>query len=258
MPTTSPTTSIPTSPIRVRARPGGDHDHHQLDLDGHGRQPPRPGRLVGAAIEVEPCSGARRVQVTTEVQNLGLGASPSSSVFFVLTGQTGSLTDAIFLGETTIPALAPGAAQQISQTITLPVRLPSGVSLGSVGYARIEVLTNPENDFDESIYSNGDFAVAAVHRAAPRQRDHRADRTGGRDAPLDSGSWRSSPRTRPRSPPPKSSRPGSRRETPRSPPKKLHRKVGKGGLNIAKAAVSVGEEITKLPNQVYDAIKRSV
>ncbi len=42
------------------------------------------------------------------------------------------------------------------------------------------------------------------------------------------------------------------------PAKKLHRKVGKGGLNIAKAAVSVAEEITKLPTQVYDAIKRSI
>jgi hypothetical protein len=34
--------------------------------------------------------------------------------------------------------------------------------------------------------------------------------------------------------------------------------VGKGGLNIAKAGVSVGEEITKLPTQVYDALKRSL
>ena len=42
------------------------------------------------------------------------------------------------------------------------------------------------------------------------------------------------------------------------PPKKLHRKVGTGGLNIAKASLSVGEEITKLPNQVYEAIKRSI
>ena len=95
------------------------------------------------------------VQVSTEVQNLGQGASPASTVFFVLTGQTGSLTDAIFLGETTIPALASGAAQPINQTVALPIRLPSGVTLGSVGYARIEVLTNPENDFDESIYTNG-------------------------------------------------------------------------------------------------------
>ena len=108
-------------------------------------------------------------------------------VFFVLTGQTGSLTDAIFLGETTIPALAPGATQQINQTLALPVRLPAGVSLGSVGYARIEVLTNPENDFDESIYYQRRLTVAAVHRAAPRQRDHRADHAGRRDAPLDSG-----------------------------------------------------------------------
>ena len=78
-------------------------------------------------------------------KNLGQGSSPSSSVFFVLTGQSGSMADAIFLGETTIPALAPGASVPINQTIALPVRLPSGVSLNSVGYARIEVLTNPEN-----------------------------------------------------------------------------------------------------------------
>ena len=41
-------------------------------------------------------------------------------------------------------------------------------------------------------------------------------------------------------------------------PSKLHRRVGKGGLNIAKATVSVGTEITKLPTQVYDALKRSL
>jgi hypothetical protein len=43
-----------------------------------------------------------------------------------------------------------------------------------------------------------------------------------------------------------------------NPNKKLHRRGGEGGINIAKASVSVGEEIAKLPNQVYDAIKRSV
>ena len=95
------------------------------------------------------------IQATTEIQNLGAGAAPASTLFFILTGQTGSLTDAIFLGQTTVPALASGASQQVSQTLQLPIRLPAGVTLGSVGYARIEVLTNPENTIDESIYSNG-------------------------------------------------------------------------------------------------------
>ena len=124
---------------------------------------------------------------STEVQNLGQGASPSSSVFFVLTGQTGSLTDAIFLGETTIPALAPGASAPISQTITLPVRLPSGVSLGSVGYARIEVLTNPENDFDESIYSNGASLSEPFIVRLPGNATTVPHGKGRRHAPIDPG-----------------------------------------------------------------------
>ena len=125
-------------------------------------------------------------QASTEVQNVGAGPAPPSTVFFILTGQSGSLTDAIFLGETTIPALASGASQQINQTLQLPITLPAGVTLNSVGYARVEVLTNPENDFNESVYSNGGALIAAVHRQAAGQRHDRADFAGRGHAPLDS------------------------------------------------------------------------
>ena len=147
------------------------------------------------------------VQVSTEVQNLGAGASPASKVFFILTGQSGSLVGAIFLGQTTIPALASGASQSLTQTIALPIRLPTGVSLGSIGYARIEVVTNPENSFDESIYTNG-ASLSPSHSSCgspamrPPCQPHRPPERSRR-----SSNWRSNPRTRPRSPPPKKSQP---------------------------------------------------
>ena len=42
---------------------------------------------------------------------------------------------------------------------TLPTRLPAGVTLGSVGYARIAVIVDPENVVNESIYGNNDVTL---------------------------------------------------------------------------------------------------
>ena len=197
------------------------------------------------------------VGLTTEVQNLGAGASPASKVFFVLTGQSGSLTDAIFLGQTTIPALASGGAQTINQTIALPIRLPAGVSLGSVGYARIEVLTNPENDFDESIYSNGDaLSEPFIVRLPGNATTVPTTQAPGKLPTIQQLNTRSANKAKVASAEKVAAKVAARVAS--KPPKKLHRKVGKGGLNVAKASVNVGEEITKLPNQVYDAIKRSI
>jgi hypothetical protein len=197
------------------------------------------------------------VQVTTEIQNLGLGASPASSMFLILTGQTGSLTDAIFLGETPVSALAPGASQQISQTVALPIRLPSGVSLGSVGYARIEVLTNPENDFDESIFSNGAaLSQPFIVRLPGSATTVPTAKAAGTLPTIQELAIQSQNKAKAVEAKKVAARVAAR--TASKPPKKLHRKIGKGGLNIAKTSLSVGEEITKLPNQVYDALKRSL
>jgi CARDB len=197
------------------------------------------------------------VQVNTEIQNLGLGASPSSLVFFILTGQSGSMTDAIFLGEATIPALASGATEPISQTVSLPVRLPSGVSLGSIGYARIEVLTNPENDFDESIYTNGaSLSQPFIVRLPGNATTVPTTQAAGTLPTIQELATQSENKAKVAAAERLAARVAARNAT--KPAKKLHRKVGQGGLNVAKAAVSVGSEITKLPNQIYDAIKRSI
>jgi hypothetical protein len=197
------------------------------------------------------------VQVSTEVQNLGLGASPASKVFFILTGQTGSINGAIFLGQTTIPALASGAAQAVSQTIALPIRLPSGVSLGSIGYARIEVITNPENTFDESIYTNGaSLSQPFIVRLPGNATTVPTTQAAGTLPTIQQLAIKSQNKAKVAAAEKVAAKVAARAAT--KPAKKLHRKVGKGGLNIAKSSLSVGEEITKLPTQVYDAIKRSI
>ena len=139
-----------------RARPGGDHDHHQLDLDGHRSAtsltwPPRR-----CCSRSRACNGARSVQVTTEIQNLGLGAV--SRVPGVLRpDRPDRLAHRRDLpGRDDDPGPCPRRQPaDHPDACSSRIRLPAGVTLGSVGYARIEVLTNPENYFDESIYSNG-------------------------------------------------------------------------------------------------------
>jgi len=197
------------------------------------------------------------VQVTTDVQNLGLGAAPSSQLFFVLTGQSGSLTDAIFLGETTIPALASGASQQVTQTLQLPDRLPAGVTLNSVGYGRIEVLTNPDNFIDESIYSNGGaLSQPFILRLPGNATTVPTTQAAGTLPSIQALAAQSQNKAKVAAAEKLAAKAAARNA--QRPAQKLHRKVGKGGLNITKASISVAKELTKLPTQVFDAIKRSI
>ena len=50
-------------------------------------------------------------QVSTDVQNIGQGDAGPFQVFFLLTGQAGSINDAIYLGQTTVSGLAAGASR---------------------------------------------------------------------------------------------------------------------------------------------------
>ncbi|HZW32393.1 MAG TPA: CARDB domain-containing protein [Isosphaeraceae bacterium] len=100
------------------------------------------------------------IAVTTEIQNLGQGAAGPFMVRFLLTGQGGSINDALFLGDVTIPGLAAGANQQLTQTLQLPTRLPAGLTLNSVGYARIAVIADPENFINETLKSNNESISA--------------------------------------------------------------------------------------------------
>jgi hypothetical protein len=41
-------------------------------------------------------------------------------------------------------------------------------------------------------------------------------------------------------------------------PKKLHRRRGEGNLNLTKATYNVATEISKLPNQIINKLKKSI
>jgi len=195
--------------------------------------------------------------VSTAVQNLGQGAAAPFRVFFLLTGQTGSLTDSIFLGETTVNGLAPGAVAPITQTLQLPGSLPNGVNLGPVGYGRVSVIADPESMLDESLRSNGGATSAPFVIRLPGN----ATTVPTRPAPgampsvaqLAAQAKQQAKLTR------YSKRVAALKATdPGIIPKKLHRRRGEGDLNLTKASYNVASEITKLPSQIFNKLKKSI
>jgi CARDB len=207
-------------------------------------------------------------QISTDVQNLGQGAAGAFQVFYVLTGQTGSISDAIYLGQTVVNSLAAGASQSISQTLTLPSRLPSGVTLGSVGYARVAEIVDPDNFINETLKSNNESisapfivrlpgntttvptdaaagglpSVASI--AAKDQAAVNAAKAAKADARLDAivaARRAKHPRVA---------------KLVRS--KKLERKQPPKTDSLVDKAISLGSEITKLPHQAISAISKSI
>jgi len=88
------------------------------------------------------------------VQNLADADPGPFRVRFLLVGASGDTSHGIFLGDSTITGLPPRNSQVVSQTFTLPLRLPAGLSLSSVGVARIAVVVDPENVINENFKNN--------------------------------------------------------------------------------------------------------
>ena len=88
------------------------------------------------------------------VQNLGDANPGPFRVRFVLVGASGDITHGIFLGDSMVAGLASGAATVVSQTDTLPLRLPADVTLSGLGVGRIAVIVNPENVINETFKNN--------------------------------------------------------------------------------------------------------
>jgi hypothetical protein len=99
-------------------------------------------------------------QVSTTLENLGLADSGPVRVEFLLTGTDGQIANSIYLGETTLPGLAQGTSQDITQTLHLPNKLPSGVTLPSSVLGRVAVLVDPDRTLDQTLRSN-DLAESA-------------------------------------------------------------------------------------------------
>jgi hypothetical protein len=101
-------------------------------------------------------------QVSAAIQNLGSADPGPFRVDFVLVGPSGDISHGIFLGDTTVEGLPPGAAQMLTQSLTLPLRLPAGVTLSSVGKGGIAVILDPQNVINESFKNNNESTSGPV------------------------------------------------------------------------------------------------
>ncbi len=100
--------------------------------------------------------------VTTAVENLGQAPSTPTTILFALTGDTDNPSQGYYLGSSTIPALAPGAVQDIAQTIKLPSRLPFGTDVAATSFGRIMAIVDPENIINETSKNNNDIQSGPV------------------------------------------------------------------------------------------------
>jgi hypothetical protein len=69
-------------------------------------------------------------------------------------GASGSTSTGLFLGDTIVPSLPQGSTQDVTQTLTLPFRLPAGITLNSLGTGHIAMILDPENVLNESFKNN--------------------------------------------------------------------------------------------------------
>ncbi|QEH33492.1 hypothetical protein OJF2_19940 [Aquisphaera giovannonii] len=98
-------------------------------------------------------------QVSTVLQNLGNADQGPFRVRFVLVNGSGSTNSGLFLGDAMVDGLAAGGLTTLTQSLTLPNRLPSGMSLSSQEVGRIAVIVDPEHVVNES-FSNNDTAMS--------------------------------------------------------------------------------------------------
>jgi hypothetical protein len=99
-------------------------------------------------------------QTQTSIQNLGQADPGPFRVRFLLVGASGDTSHGIFLGDAIVNGLQPGSIQQVTQNLTLPLRLPAGVTLSSLGTGKIAVIVDPENALNET-FKNNNIATSA-------------------------------------------------------------------------------------------------
>jgi hypothetical protein len=92
--------------------------------------------------------------VSTTIQNIGQGDAGAFNVLYLLVGPSGSTTNGIVLADVPQSGLAAGASLPLSQTLSLPPRVPNGLSLSAVTVGRIAVLLDPQDALDEVTHTD--------------------------------------------------------------------------------------------------------
>jgi hypothetical protein len=200
------------------------------------------------------------VTVSTEVQNVGLGAVGPFTVRFILTGANGSTTDSVFLGDTTINGMAAGGSQDVTDTLIIPSRAPSGLTLDSVGYARIAVIVDPENFINETLKTNNESLSAPfVLRLPGNASTVPTNQTAGALPSVSTVAAEAQQAAKAAAAAKRAARRAARvqAEHPNAAPKKLKRHAAPKLDSIVDKTESLAKEVGKLPTQVYDALKKA-
>jgi len=200
------------------------------------------------------------VQVSTEIQNLGLGSVGPFTVRFILTGASGSTTDSVFLGDATVNGLAAGANQDLTDTLTIPSRAPSGLTLNTAGYARIAVIVDPENFINETLKSNNESLSAPfVLRLPGNATTVPTSQTAGALPSVSTVAAEAQQAAKVAAAANRAARRAARiaAKHPNAAPKKLKRHAPPNDNTLVDKSVSVAKELGKLPSQVYDALKKA-
>jgi hypothetical protein len=196
-------------------------------------------------------------QVTTDIQNLGQGAAGPFQVYFLLTGQAGTINNAIYLGQTTVSGLAPGATQPLTQTLTLPTRLPAGVTLNSVGYARVAMIVDPDNFVNETLKSNNQALSAAFIVRLPGTAGTVPTQPAAGSLPsVESVAAKAHAQAKAQA----ALRRAARSESLMAarPGRKLHRRPPPKTDGLVNKGISLATELTKLPHQIQSVISKSL
>ncbi len=118
---------------------------------------------VGLTVPTTPVAWGQSIPISTTLQNLGQADTGPLRVRFLLTGANGSVSDALFLADASIPGgLKAGFSQEVKQTARIPSRLPNGLLLNGDGIGRILVAIDPENTLDEPLKTNNLASSAPI------------------------------------------------------------------------------------------------
>jgi CARDB len=198
-------------------------------------------------LSADSLSWGETFQVTTTLQNLGAGDAGPFTVRFLLIGQNGQVNQGIFLADAHIPGLAAGYDQPLVQTLQLPTRVPAGMNLNSVGYAKIAVLVNAENSVNETLISNNLGESAPVVVRLPGTNGTSVVPTTAGAGALPSLKAQPAPKTKPH---PKLAEARAKRAASQ-PLKKLHRKP-------VKKEPALVRQIIGLPTTAKNLIKKYI
>jgi hypothetical protein len=164
-----PDASYATNPVYPHVPVGGiGVDQASVSItQPAGVTPPAMGPVSDLAAGTVKIAGSslnwgQSFQAEATIQNLGQIDPGPFLVRFLLVGGNGDATHGLYLGDAVVKSLTPGNATVITQNLSLPSRLPAGVTLGSITVGRIAAVVDPQNLLNETFKNNNSTVSAPI------------------------------------------------------------------------------------------------